>query len=240
MSTKKWLGIAAFFIALGLVVFAGAMTACGWDFIWLGTVEYVESRHEIDGEFQDIEIDAATADVMIMPSKDGKCRMACLEEKKVRHTAEVVDGTLRIYAEDERKWYEHIGVGFAGAHITVYVPDGACGGIYVDVSTGDVCVTDISCESFASEGSTGDVILRNVLAAERIFVERSTGDVEFDGCDAGEIFVNVSTGDVTGSLLSGKIFRVETSTGDVDVPEDGDGGVCEINTSTGDIDLRIK
>jgi len=225
---------------LGLAVFAGAMTACDWDFMMLGTTEYVESLHEISGEFQDIVINTDTAGVMIIPSTTGMCCVSCFEEANARHSAEVVDGVLMIERQDDRKWYEHIGVNLAGPLVTVYVPEGTCGDIFVELSTGDVYVGDISCGNFEVMGSTGDVTLKNMVAGKKLSVEMSTGDVKFDGCDAGEIMVNVSTGDVTGSLVSGKIFRAETSTGDVNVPEDGDGGVCEINTSTGDIDLWIK
>jgi len=82
--------------------------------------------------------------------------------------------------------------------------------------------------------------LKNVNAAEKFSIERSTGDVKFDGCDAAEVFVKTDTGDVTGTLLSEKVFIVETDTGKVDVPKTVNGGRCEITTDTGDINISIK
>jgi len=82
--------------------------------------------------------------------------------------------------------------------------------------------------------------LNNVIAAEKFSVERSTGDVKFDGSDAAEIFVRTDTGDVTGSLLTHKVFITKTDTGKVDVPKTVDGGRCEIITDTGDIALDIR
>lgn len=71
-------------------------------------------------------------------------------------------------------------------------------------------------------------------------IKRSTGDVTFENCDAGELAVKTSTGDVTGLLRSGKVFLVETSTGSVDVPADEfRAGACRITTSTGDIKIRV-
>ena len=96
------------------------------------------------------------------------------------------------------------------------------------------------CKNVVSNGNTGAISLKNVIAAEKFSIERSTGDVKFDGCDAAEIFVKTDTGDVTGSLLSNKIFVVEADTGSVDVPKTATGGKCEITTDTGDINISIK
>ena len=112
------------------------------------------------------------------------------------------------------------------------------GDLKINVSTGKVNLTDIKCKSLISDGSTGDFSLKNVIATEKFSIERSTGDVKFDACDATEIWVETDTGDVTGKLLSEKIFITETSTGDVHVPKSTNGGKCEITTSTGDIYIK--
>lgn len=112
------------------------------------------------------------------------------------------------------------------------------GDIVINVSTGKANLTDIKCKSFISDGSTGDISLKNVIATEKFSIERSTGDVKFDACDATEIWVETDTGDVTGKLLSEKIFITQTSTGDVHVPKSTNGGKCEITTSTGDIYMK--
>ena len=78
------------------------------------------------------------------------------------------------------------------------------------------------------------------VVKESIFIERSTGDITFDGCDADTIKVKTSTGDVSGTLLTEKIFFTETSTGDIHVPKSMTGGACEITTDTGDIEISIR
>ncbi len=109
----------------------------------------------------------------------------------------------------------------------------------VNVSTGKATLTDIRCKNVVSEGKTGDISLRNVIAVKTISVARSTGDVRFDHSDGGAIFVKTDTGDVTGSLLTDKVFLAQSSTGDVDVPKTTVGGKCEIKTGTGDIIITI-
>lgn len=113
------------------------------------------------------------------------------------------------------------------------------GDVIVGVSTGKASLTDTQCDSVISGGSTGDIFLNRVIAAEKISIHRSTGDVKFESCDAVEIFVKTDTGDVTGSLLSNKVFITETDTGSVSVPNSVTGGRCEITTDTGDIKIKV-
>ena len=116
----------------------------------------------------------------------------------------------------------------------------SCENLTVGVSTGNVNLVDISCEILTSSGSTGDLSLRNVIATQKFNLERETGDIKFDGCDAGEIQAKTITGNVSGTLLTEKIFIVETSTGEKDYPHSTSGGICHITTSTGDIKISIK
>ncbi len=115
-----------------------------------------------------------------------------------------------------------------------------CRKIDTTVSTGKTNLSNIRCESLSSCGNTGDMSLISVVASGNFSIERSTGDISFDGCDAGEIFVKTDTGNVTGSLLSEKIFITETDTGHEKVPKSVNGGRCEITTDTGNIEFIIK
>lgn len=120
------------------------------------------------------------------------------------------------------------------------IKNSSLGEARLTVTTGDVMLNNIKCRSLTSFGSTGDIDLKNVVATEKFYLKRSTGDIYFAGCDAAEIEAKTSTGDITGSLLSEKIFFTKTSTGDVKVPESMSGAKCDVETSTGDIILKIK
>lgn len=123
----------------------------------------------------------------------------------------------------------------------VTVSDVTCeGDVKINVSTGKTNLTNIRCKNVVSTGNTGAISLKNVIAVGSFLIKRSTGDVKFDGCDAAEISVETDTGDVRGCLLTDKIFIVQTDTGNVNVPKTVTGGKCEITTSTGDINISIK
>ncbi len=121
----------------------------------------------------------------------------------------------------------------------IRVADISVGMLDLSVSTGKTNITNVQCKNVLSSGNTGDLRMENVVATEKFSVERSTGDVKFDGCDAAEIFIQTDTGNVMGSLLSDKVFITQTDTGRVDVPKTVSGGRCEIFTDTGDIKITV-
>ena len=79
-----------------------------------------------------------------------------------------------------------------------------------------------------------------VIAEKSFTIKRSTGDVNFENCDAKEINVTVDTGDVVSSLLSEKAFITDTGTGKVNVPHSTSGGKCKVTTSTMDIKIHYS
>ena len=316
--TKICLIIAASFVLVGGIIFGGVMTMLKWDLTKLSTVKYETNNYEIAENFNNISVITNTSDILLVPSENQKTSVVCHELKNAKHSVTVQNGKLVIEIVDARKWYEYIGINFGTPKITVYIPQGEYGALFVksgtgnveipkefkfenidisestgnvtnyasaskniiiktstgnirvenvsantldlsvstggvmvshvtcegdvkiNVSTGKTNLTNIECKNVVSNGDTGAISLKNVIAAEKFSIERSTGDVKFDRCDAVEIFVETNTGDVRGSLLADKIFVVQTDTGDVDVPKTATGGKCEITTATGDINISIK
>lgn len=113
------------------------------------------------------------------------------------------------------------------------------GAMKLCVDTGKTVLTDVACKSLTSKGETSDIRLERVIAQECISIERDTGSVTFDACDAAEINVKTDTGDVKGSFLSDKIIFASSDTGKIDVPRLTSGGRCEIESDTGDIKISI-
>lgn len=153
-----------------------------------------------------------------------------------RETAEIKTGTGNICVENNSVGALSLSVSTGKVTISKVTCSGS---ITIGVSTGKAYLCDITCKSILSSGTTGDIILNHVIATEKLSIERTTGNVKFDGSDAADIFVKTSTGDVTGNLLTDKVFITQTDTGDVDVPQTITGGRCEINTNTGDIKIKI-
>lgn len=295
---KKWLIIAALLIVVGCVAFVVTMAALDWDFTRLSTTQYDTNTYTASEDFSKIHIFTEEADVLFALSDDNTCKVLCQEEANARHAVDVQNDSLYIRVQNEKKWYEYIGIHFGSPKITVYLPQSQYDALFIqsdtgdvtvpeefqfnimdisvstgdvksyaaavdtmkietstgdirlenvttkmlqlNVSTGDVYLSNVRCQSLNTKGSTGDIQLKNVVAEGRFAIERSTGNVKFEHCDATEIYVQTDTGDVTGSLLSDKVFLTKTSTGTIRVPKTTTGGTCSITTSTGNIKLEIQ
>ncbi len=113
------------------------------------------------------------------------------------------------------------------------------GDVSINLSTGKSRLTDVYLKNLTTSASTGDISLTKVFADGIFSISRTTGDVNFNSCDAPGIYVETDTGNVTGSIATPKIFLADTSTGKIEVPYGTSGGICEIKTSTGDIKIWI-
>ena len=114
------------------------------------------------------------------------------------------------------------------------------GDVKLSVSTGKTILNNLHCANLHSNGSTGSLSMQNVIADGTFTIERDTGNVKFDRCDAAEISVKTDTGNIKGTLLSEKVFIYKTDTGSVSLPETVTGGKCTLKTDTGDIKIDIQ
>jgi len=131
--TKVWLITASALTALGLILFAAAMTVSQWDFTALDSEKYVTKTYEITEEFQHLSLQTSTAKISFLPAEDGNACVVCHEPEKGPHTVLVRDGALEITEQDTRKWYEQIQLfSFQSPSVTVYLPQGEYGRLKID------------------------------------------------------------------------------------------------------------
>lgn len=153
-----------------------------------------------------------------------------------------VDGHLMIVATTGDITAKNITVGALSLIVTTgdveAVEVNSLGDATLSVTTGDAFVTGLTCKSFSSSGSTGDVNISQLVADEKISIKRSTGNVRLENIDAAKIKIETTTGSVTGSVLSEKSFYASSTTGRIDVPKTS-GEICEINTTTGNIIITV-
>ncbi len=215
----------------------------------------VTNTHEPTEEFSNISIEAETADIKILPSEDGKCKVVCYERENQSHCVTVENDTLTIKLVDTRKWYEYIGFNFVNTEITVYLPEPEYGALAVNNSTGDITVADdfkfksiavsvstgaVDCRASANDfikvtASTGDVNLKNVSSSS-INVSTSTGNITVSNADvSGEVKIKVSTGKTTLNDISCKSFSSNGSTGDIFLNKLIVENKLSVERSTGDV-----
>ena len=213
-ATKAWLIAAAALIVTGCALFAGVMTTIGWNFTKLSTVKYETNVHEVDRPFSAIAVTTDTADVAFVLSDDGRCRVECREEENARHTVTVEGDTLTVRGEDQRPWYDHVGISLGATKVTVYLPKTEYSALSVFENTGNVDVPQgLTFVDAEISVTTGDVRFF-AAAQEKAKIKTSTGDIRVENISAGSLDLSVTTGKVTlsGAACTGDV-TVGVSTG---------------------------
>lgn len=257
-TTKYWLLAAAALLLAGGIVFAWAMSGLHWDFSALGTVQYVTNTAEVDERVQNLSIRSGTAEIVFVPSEDGRCRVVFYEPENRRHTASVEDGTLVIQEEDTRAWYEHFTLfSFATPKITVCLPEREYAALSIAGSTGSITIpADFTFESMNIAVSTGGVRCAASVSGP-VRIEASTGDIRLNDLSAGALKLSVSTGtvelrsiacagDAEVSVRTGKAYLADVScktlvsrgsTGDLVLERVTAEDRMSVERSTGDVRL---
>lgn len=237
--TKIWMTIATFLIAFGLIMFTTVMAMHDWDFMKLNTVKYETNAYEIRDDFSNISLNTETADILFMPSDDGRCRVVCYEVQNEKHSASVQDDTLSINVHDERKWYEYIGIIRIGTpKITIYLPKSEYASLFIKESIGDIDIpSDFTFQNIDISSSTGDVT-SFASASELMKVKTSTGNIRVEHISFHTLDLSASTGKVTISDSTGEgDIKIHVATSETDITN----VQCEnliSSGSTGDISLK--
>ena len=236
---KKWRMAAVILLAAGAILFAGAFAASGYDFSVLDLNSYETNTYVVEEPFENVEISLATEDLTVLPADDGVCRVIVVQREGKRHTVAVENGALKIAAEGKGSLEIQWPFSLRSPSVTVYLPAEECGLWRIESSTGNVSIPGgFSLQSLSVTTSTGDVSC-GASVSGTLAVKTSTGNVAFNGADAGEITVATSTGNVScGASVSGAL-AVKTSTGNVAF-NGADAGEMTVATSTGDVTGTLR
>lgn len=212
--------VAGVLVIAGIAVFLVVMSINGWNFRNLSTVKLETNTYEIEEEFNNIIITTKEADITILPSTDGKCKVVCYEEEKVKHKVKVDSDTLVVDVKDSRKWYDYVNIlSFSTPKITVYIPEDKTVSLYIN-------------------GSTGDVEIPSELNFENVGISASTGDVKCYASASGNIRIELNTGKIELAGLSAESISLTTSTGKADLKMIGCSGDVSIATGTGKVKIN--
>lgn len=193
--TKVWLVVGASLILIGTLVFSGVMSVLKWDFSKLSTPKY-QAEYAIDEGFKNISVETETSDVVFVPAMSETTIVSCYEDKNVKHTVKVENDTLVVEDDDNRKWYQYIGINFGTPKITVFLPIREYEALCVKNDTGNVEITrDFKFKTIDIKTSTGST--RNqACATDSLKIKTSTGKITLGDVSAGDMDLSVSTGKI--------------------------------------------
>ena len=262
MKKSVWIGM---IVAVGLLLAGIACIAVGHALgghtiltqgnTSMGTT--VQGTHSVEQTFDRIRIDVLAADVELIPSEDGKCRIITTDHEDVEYTVRVVEDTLTVRAADNRAWYQHLSVGVsANRSVQIFLPAQSFKSLTVDVTAGDVSVprdftfsgnVELSSNSgdltllAAVEGdtsletTTGDVTVEG--KHKTVSASATTGDVTLRHVDAKELTVSVTTGSIHVQKAVAVAVTAAAGTGDVILEDVITDDAIRVTTTTGDQQL---
>lgn len=227
--------IAIVLVVFGVIVVGVSSVMLGFDFTALNDQVSVTNSVELDESFDNFNIDLETADLHFLPSDDGVCRIDFLETDKIKHTARVENGTLIIDVENNKEWYDNIGVYINEISARVYLPKREYGVLSVETDTGDINIpADFSFLRAEISTDTGDSVFL-AKTAEALSFESDTGDIRVEGVSPKDLMIETDTGDIRIEGVSPRSLSVETDTGDLLMKDTIINGKLSIGTDTGDI-----
>ncbi len=206
---KKWILVATVLTIVGAVIFAGVLAVVKFDFTKLSTQKLETNTYEFNEDFESISVNAETAAVTFVPSEDDICRIECVEEESLTHSAKIENGTLTIAAVDSRKWYDYICINFWSPKVTVYLPKDVYTSLWVGTETGNIEIPDkFSFKTVAVTGTTSNIsCYANV--SESIELNTTTGNIALSSAQPETVKLSATTGKIvvndvacTGRLLN--------------------------------------
>ena len=214
------------------------LTACSTNWSFGNSLRLREEKtQEVTESFNGIEIDTDVADITLLPSEDGSCKVVSFDNKKITYSAKVEGGILKISEQDGRKWFQKM-IGRGRSSLTVYLPERVYTSLTVSEDTGNITVpADFTFGSIDLNLSTGDVSLR-ASAVDSIRINLSTGDVRIENITCKSLDINHSTGHVDlNGVKAATDVRITGSTGNTNVKGSSFGNL-KVATSTGDITME--
>lgn len=235
--SKKVMILAVSLVIAGLVIGTLGLCAAGFDFTKMSLARLTSNIHNVEEDFTSISIDTDISDVRLALSEDGTCQVVCLEEVNYFHKVSVENNTLTITTQDNRAWYEHIGINL-GDHrnVTVFLPkkayedltvvcrtadveipkDFSFGWADITTTTGDIKWQGSEVNTLSLEVTTGDIRVKDILFCKNITAKTNTGDITLSNIIAtNDLIAKTTTGDVLFDRFDAGSMDVKTTTGDV-------------------------
>lgn len=220
-------------IAVGLAAAVGAMAAMKFDFTKLNTQSFVTNTYPVTQAFSRISVDSAGCDVRLLPSEDGSCQIVCSESDKVSYSVAVENDTLTIVQQDERQWYDCIGVYWGDMALEVYLPQSEFEALSVQAFSGNLTVPEGFVFETAEIQSTSGYVRFSAAVNGTLSVETKSGDLYVGQTAPEQLTMQSASGRITVEAVeAGAALQVKTESGAIRLTDIGCGSAA-IETRSG-------
>lgn len=241
---KVWIIVAVCLIVSGTIIGALSLAKVNYDFVNISTENFISNEHNITEDFSNIKIDVKTSDIDFVRSQTDECMVVSIDTEKVKHNVSVENDTLLIVVEDNREWYDYIGIFHGENSLTINLPKDYYDSLDIEADTSDIIISkNLSFGTATIKTDTGDVEFV-ASVSEKLDIKTDTGEIEIGdadilGNDYKYINLKSSTGDIKlWHIVAREKITVQNSTGDVWFGM-VNASYVSVKTSTGDVEGNL-
>lgn len=224
-------------VAASLVVAGAAL--CGVALALGGNMNAGQTEkvtHTVEEPFDTIAVNVGSAETIIRKSETGKCYAVCSESDKVHYTLSVADGRLTLSEQDDRSWYDLIGIQVGTWKAELYLPEGSYEELMATLSSGGFECTDsgISFGNTTLTGSSGSIHFAAAVTGD-LRVKTSSGSIRLEKSAPQSLSVVASSGSIKlNQVVAASHMKVETTSGSLSL-DSCDGAEVVLKSSSGSI-----
>jgi DUF4097 and DUF4098 domain-containing protein YvlB len=233
MQTWKKVVLIIVIALVGAVLLSAAIAALvGFDLATLFNDATVTSDHQITQEFDSIFIQTTNADIVLLPSQDGECRVECVERETRPHAVTVKDGTLHIEVQPEIKF----GFFTAQTSVTVYLPDRLYDKVELDtVSSSIISEQRLKVDYLMAETVSGDLSVKQ-LDARTATIQTVSGGMSLSNLNVTEhLSLTTTSGDFWAEYLHCDTLSIQSTSSNCEMIDVYVAGLWEMESVSGDI-----
>ncbi|MCJ7665329.1 MAG: DUF4097 domain-containing protein [Actinobacteria bacterium] len=187
----------------------------------VGTEKIDESKTFNSEEISEIEVNLVSTDLNIIPTSEGEIVVHFHGEVSTnlkRNIPEMVAYKTgdKLYVETLRNRDIVIGINISRTIMDIYIPESRLEEFKINIVSGDIKIQQLAAEKISIGSTSGEVIVNNTTSAE-IYIETISGDTKIEqleakqiriGSTSGEIIVNDYTGSIDAGSISGDISLI--------------------------------
>lgn len=234
---KIWIITALCIAGAGILAALVGFLLAGWDFAALNSEETEMKVYNIGESFDNISVSDSVADVRILRSDDGRCRVETVRYDGTEYYVGVEDNVLAVVGMDDGAWYRRIGIFVTAPSVTVYLPEEQYASLTVKATSGSVSVSEeLAFESAALSSSSGS-IRSGARITDRLEANSTSGSVSAAGIEGASVRLESTSGSVTLSDSRPASAQLESTSGRILLREVTVSGELSASNTSGSVRL---
>ena len=251
--TKIFIIIGVVALVAAIALFVGGMSAAGWDFSKLNTVQYRQCEYapETGSEVTGVTVRYQNADITVVYSQEAEnahvsypVRVDKDSEPLFEVTVSYTNGVLSIIESDEGP-SDIFSFNLSTPEVTVTLPaDTACT-LDIETDNGNISLrspAQIASPSVRLASDNGNILAKpegGALVGGEVSIATANGRIELNSVSAEDgVVLESDNGDIAAQDVRAAALSVKTDNGDIRIENAAVSGGLKAESDVGDITLR--